>query len=63
MKPRTDTNCKDCIHKNVCVRLNKPGEVVDAINNFNLFDGNGIDIVISCIDFEKALPRPKLLDL
>ena len=63
MKSRTDTNCEECIHKNVCIRLNRPGEVIDALNDFNPCDDNGIDVVISCIDFERPVPRPRSLDL
>ena len=63
MKTRTATKCEDCIHKNVCARLNKPNEIIDAINNFNPCDDNGIDIVISCIDFERVVSRPRALDL
>ena len=52
MKARTDTQCTYCIHGNVCAKLNRPVKIVEAISGFNAEDDNGIDIVVSCIDFE-----------
>ena len=56
MKARTDTRCANCIHRKVCNRLNKPINVVEAIVGFNPEDDNGIDIVVSCIDFIGEIP-------
>lgn len=65
MKARTDTQCTNCIHRKVCNRLNKPINVVEAIIGFNPEDDNGIDIVVSCIDFigEKLTARAPYLKL
>lgn len=63
MKARTDTQCVNCTHRKVCNRLNKPINVVEAIVGFNPEDDNGIDIVVSCIDFigEKPTVRAPYL--
>ena len=60
MKVRTDTQCAYCTHNQVCVKLNRPINVVEAIVDFSAEDNNGIDVVISCIDFEKKIPSPKI---
>ena len=59
MKVRTDTQCAYCIHNQVCVKLNRPINVVEAIADFNEEDDNGIVVVVSCTDFEKKAARPR----
>ena len=56
MKARTDTQCTYCTHNKVCAKLNRPINIVEAISGFNPEDDNGIDIVVSCIDFEGVRP-------
>ena len=55
MKVRTDTQCAYCTHSQVCVKLNRPINVVEAIVDFNEEDDNGIVVVVSCTDFEKKV--------
>ena len=59
MKVRTDTQCAYCTHNKVCVKLNRPINVVEAIVDFNEEDDNGIAVVVSCTDFEKKVARPR----
>lgn len=61
MKVRTDTECKYCTHNKVCSKINKPTCFVESLVNFNSED-DGIDVVVSCIDFDKIAPRPKRID-
>ena len=56
MKARTDTQCTHCTHGKVCAKINRPVKIVEAISGFNPEDDNGIDIVVSCIDFESIKP-------
>ena len=62
MKVRTDTECKYCTHNKVCSKINKPTGLVESLANFNL-EGDGMDVVVSCIDFDKILPRPIRADI
>ena len=62
MKVRTDTECKYCAHNKVCSKINKPTGLVESLANFNLED-DGMDVVVSCIDFDKILPRPRRTDI
>ena len=59
MKVRTDTQCAYCTHNQVCVKLNRLINVVEAIVDFNEEDDNGIVVVVSCMDFEKKIARTK----
>ena len=59
MMVRTDTQCAYCAHNQVCAKLNKPINVVEAIVDFNEEDDNGIVVVVSCTDFEKKAARPR----
>lgn len=61
MKVRTDTECKYCTHNKVCSKINKPTDLVESLVNFNS-ENDGMDIVVSCIDFDKITPRPKRTD-
>ena len=40
---------------------NKPTDLVESLVNFNSED-DGMDVVVSCIDFDKIAPRPKRTD-
>ena len=59
MKVRTDTQCTYCTHNQVCFKLNRPINVVEAIVDFNEEDDNGIAVVVSCTDFEKKVASPR----
>ena len=59
MKVRTDTQCAYCTHNQVCFKLNRPINVVEAIVDFNEEDDNGIAVVVSCTDFEKKVASPR----
>ena len=59
MKVRTDTQCAYCTHNKVCVKLNKPINLVEALVDFNAEDDNEIVVVVSCTDFEKKAARPR----
>ena len=59
MKVRTDTQCAYCTHNQVCNKLNRPINVVEAIVDFNEEDDDGIAVVVSCTDFEKKAARPR----
>ena len=61
MKVRTDTECKYCTHNKVCSKINKPTDLVESLVNFNSED-DGMDVVVSCIDFDKIVPRQKRAD-
>ena len=58
MKVRTDTECKYCTHNKVCSKINKPTDLVESLVNFNS-ENDGMDVVVSCIDFDKIVPRSK----
>lgn len=60
---KTITECKDCMHKNVCARLHRPQKVKDNICENLKEDMNGIDIVVNCIDFIKVNQAEKELKL
>ena len=62
MKVRTDTECKYCTHNKVCSKLNKPTGLVESLSNFNSED-DGMDVVVSCKDFDKIAPRTKIADI
>lgn len=59
MMVRTDTQCVYCAHNQVCAKLNKPINIVEAIIDFNEEDDNGIIVVVSCTDFEKKVASPR----
>ena len=59
MKVRTDTQCVYCTHNQVCIKLNRPINVVEAIVDFNEEDDNGIVVVVSCTDFEEKMAHTK----
>ena len=52
MNARTDTQCTYCTHHKVCGKLNRPINIVEAITGLIVADDNGIDIIVSCMDFE-----------
>ena len=62
MKVRTNTECKYCTHNKVCSKINKPTDLVEFLVNFNSED-DGMDVVVSCKDFGKIVPRPKRVDI
>ena len=59
MKVRTDTQCAYCTHNQVCAKLNKPINLVEALVNFKAEDDNGIAVIVSCTDFEKRVASPR----
>ena len=61
MKVRTNTECKYCAHNRVCSKINKPTDLVESLTNFNS-ENDGMDVAVSCIDFDKITPRPKRID-
>ena len=62
MKVRTDTECKYCTHNKVCSKINKPTDLVESLVNFNSED-DGMDVVVSCIDFDKIVQMTKRADI
>ena len=61
MKVRTNTECKYCAHNRVCSKINKPTDLVESLVNFNSED-DGMDVVVSCINFDKIVQRLKRTD-
>lgn len=61
MKAKTNTNCKECMHRKVCHKLYRPDEMVKALESFYEVDDNGIDTVVSCQDFHKEYPVDKIV--
>ena len=59
MMVRTDTQCACCMHNQVCVKLDRPINVVEAIVDFNDEDDDGIAVVVSCTDFERNVATPR----
>lgn len=52
MRARTNADCTKCIHGKVCGRAGRPNQAVKTIHDFNGCDDEGLDIVVSCIDYE-----------
>ena len=59
MGVRTDTKCNECIHKKVCAMLKRPMEAAGEITDNIRTDINGLDIVVSCINFERSIPKQR----
>ena len=69
MNARTNTNCKECMHRKVCGKLGKPEQILEKIKlivdvteeGAMDIDTTGIDTVVSCVDFHKEYPVDKIV--
>ena len=60
---RTITKCDECLHKNVCTRLNRPSNIVNELSDILYTslktDTNGMDIIVSCDEFLKDFSKQR----
>ena len=58
----TNTDCSACTHKKVCKNVNKHNDVVNDLDLAEFeedFNADGIDIIVSCKNFDKSIPVPR----